>query len=214
MTQKKDLTPRRAGHQLLLFPATLDEVIAQVLVSADEMRSWQCKGWLFFDASEVSQFDESELDEILFVKRLAHSGLSDAMINRLLSAGLDRPYCYDPSTTYHSFCQNRWTGLPSAPDPAEVTRDYIDELVRDEEWPALLELKDGINQALADAEVHRAAVKAQLQPYTDGMWGRYCNIWVCDSCREENESDEDEDDEEWFRDDGIADEEEVDEEED
>jgi hypothetical protein len=67
----------------------------------------------------------------------------------------------------------------------------------------------------------------ELKPYDGGKWGRYCCIWVCDSCREEHEpkredyeSDEEyeecKDEEEWSDDDGIVDEdedEEVDEEE-
>jgi hypothetical protein len=67
----------------------------------------------------------------------------------------------------------------------------------------------------------------ELKPYDEGKWGRYCCIWVCDSCREEHEpkredyeSDEEyeecKDEEEWSDDDGIVDEdedEEVDEEE-
>jgi len=44
---------------------------------------------------------------VLFIKGLAYSGLFDAMFNRVLSAGLQYPYCYGPSTTFFSFVQNR-----------------------------------------------------------------------------------------------------------
>ncbi len=78
------------------------------------------------------------------------------MINRFLSAGIDKPYCYDPSTTFFSFCPNRWISLPSVPDPEDVTRKYIEDLAGDEDWLALRELQHRINQALPDAEVHEA----------------------------------------------------------
>jgi hypothetical protein len=78
------------------------------------------------------------------------------MVNRLLSAGLERPYCYDPSTTFYSFCQNRWISLPSAPDPEDIAREHINELVSDEDWSALRELQERITRALADADVHEA----------------------------------------------------------
>jgi hypothetical protein len=93
---------------------------------------------------------------VLFIKGLAHSGLSDAMVNRLLSAGLERPYCYAPSTTVFSFCQNRWISLPLAPDPAEIAYEYINELATNEDWPALRELQERINQVLANVDPHVA----------------------------------------------------------
>jgi hypothetical protein len=156
MTENEVLVPRHVGcFQLSLFPSTLDEFTAEVLVSADEMRSWHGKGWLSFDPSAVLQYEEGERCEVFFIRGLARSGMSDAMINRILSAGLERPYVYDPSTTYYSFCQNRWIGLPLAPDPADVTREYIDELVREEEWLVLFGLQDRIAQVLATAVAHQ-----------------------------------------------------------
>ena len=157
MTEKgDDLRARRAVHQPSLFPPTLDELIAEILVSADEMKSWHSKGWLSFDPAAKSQYEEWDRIELLFIKGIAHSGLSDAMNNRLLSAGLEKPYCYDPTTTFFSFCQKRWISLPSAPDPDDMTKTYIDELASTEDWPALRELQERINQAPANAEVHEA----------------------------------------------------------
>jgi hypothetical protein len=56
---------------------------------------------------------------VLFIKGLAYSRLIDAMFNRVLSAGLQYPYCYGPSTTFLSFVQNR--RMASEHNPADVT---------------------------------------------------------------------------------------------
>lgn len=156
MADEEALTARRVACQRSLFPATLDELIAEILVSADEMKSWHSKGWLSFEPEATSRYEESDRAEVLFIKGLAHSGLSDAMVNRLLSAGLERPYCYDPSSTFFSFCQNRWISLPLAPDPEDIVSEYINEVVADENWPALRELQERVNRTIADAAPHEA----------------------------------------------------------
>ena len=78
------------------------------------------------------------------------------MVNRILSAGLEKPYCYDPSTTFFSFCQNRWISLPLAPDHEDIVSEYINELVAEENGPVLRELQERITRALADADAHGA----------------------------------------------------------
>ena len=52
--------------------------------------------------------------------------------NRILSS-LDKPYCYLPPTTFFSFVENRWVGMPPEQDKAEVTREYLDELIEAED---------------------------------------------------------------------------------
>lgn len=86
--------------------------------------------------------------EVLFVRGLARSGLSDAMINRIFSAGLQPPYCYDPDTTFFSFVKGCWVSLPPGRDPAEVTAEYVDELAGAEDWDALRELLNRVTDAL------------------------------------------------------------------
>jgi len=134
-----------------LFTSTLEEFIADMFVSADEMGSWHRKGWLSFDPLALAHYKEKERVEVLFMKGLTHSGLSDPMINRLLSS-LDKPYCYDSSTTFFSFVENRWVGLPPQQDPAEVTMEYLDELIKTQDWDALRELQDKISRGLENAE--------------------------------------------------------------
>jgi hypothetical protein len=87
-------------------------------VSVDEMNSWFHKNWLSFDPSATTEYSERERIEVLFVRGLARSGLSDAMVSRIFSAGLERRYCYDSDTTFFSFVQNRCISIPPERDPA------------------------------------------------------------------------------------------------
>ena len=73
------------------------------------------------------------------------------MIDRLLS-GLAKPYCYDPSTTFFSFVENRWISLPPERDQADVTSEYLDELIETDDWDSLRKLQGKISQGLEDAE--------------------------------------------------------------
>lgn len=153
MTRIEELAPQHSGalYQATLFPSPPEQFIAEAFVSADEMGSWHRKGWLSFDPPTVAQYDEKERVEVLFIKGLARSGLSDAMIDRMLSS-LDKPYCYGPSTTFFSFYENRWISLPPELDQADVTNEYLDELIENQDWDSLRKLRGKMSQALEDAE--------------------------------------------------------------
>lgn len=153
MTRNEELAPRHSGalYQATLFPSTHEQFIAEAFVSADEMGSWHRKGWLSFDPLTLAQYDEKDRVEVLFIKGLTRSGLSDAMIDRILSS-LEKPYCYNPSTTFFSFVENRWISLPPERDQADVTSEYLDELIETQDWDSLRERQGKISQALEDAE--------------------------------------------------------------
>jgi hypothetical protein len=154
MTSIEELAPRHSGalYQGTLFPRAQEQFIAEAFVSADEMGAWHRKGWLSFDPMTVAYYDEKERVEVLFIRGLARSGLSDAMIDRMLSS-LDKPYCYGPSTTFFSFVENRWISLPPDRDQADMTSEYLDGLVETQDWDSLRELQGKISKALEDAEV-------------------------------------------------------------
>ncbi len=153
MTSTEELAPQHSGalNQPTLFRSTQEELVAETFVSADELGSWHAKGWLSFNLRGLPECDAKERIEVLFIKALARSGLSDAMINRTLS-GLEKPYCYDPSTTFFSFLENRWITLPPEPDPADVASEYLEGLVKDQDWGGLRKLRNKILQALEHTE--------------------------------------------------------------
>jgi len=84
---------------------------------------------------------------VLFIKALARFGLSDTMVERLLS-GLEKPYCYDPSTTVYSFAEGAWRYLPLERDPADVTQEHINNLIEEGEWDILWDLREQISEAM------------------------------------------------------------------
>jgi hypothetical protein len=183
MKSDDDLSPRYSPHYLnrhqsSLFVSTREEFVAEVCVSADEMGAWHRKGWLSFDPLNTDHYDDKEHAEVRFIKGLTRSGLSDAMINRTLSS-LQKPYCYDSSTTFVSFVKNRWISLPPERDPAEVTSEYLDGLVEIEDWDALRELRNKVSLALENAEATNSSSfglrKADLRMFRD-LEGAFRNL--------------------------------------
>jgi len=153
MTRNEEFAPQHSSalSQGGLSHSSPDEFVAGMFVSVDEMRSWHHKGWLSFDPPTMVAYHERELVEVQFVKGIARCGLSDAMINRMLS-GLAKPYCYDSSTTFFSFEEDRWISLPAHSKPADVTNEYIDRLIADRQLDRLRKLQNRISQALEESE--------------------------------------------------------------
>lgn len=151
-----NLAPRYSWglHQSSLFMSSLAEFEAETGVSADEMDVWREKGWLSFSPHKVPKFDERERVEVVFISGLARSGLSDAMVTRLLDP-LPKPYCYDPATTFYSFLDRGWVSLPPEPEPAKVTDDYIESLIEEKDWASLHDLRERITQVLTDVGANR-----------------------------------------------------------
>ncbi|MCE5264843.1 MAG: hypothetical protein LLG97_15095 [Deltaproteobacteria bacterium] len=135
---QRHLSPR---HSLALFQPTLfrmnpEEFTAHTGVSLDEMRLWNEKGWLSFDPFQIDEFDERERQEVLFIRALARSGLSYAMVNNLLF-GLKKPFCYDPEETFYSFAKDSWVTLPKEQPGAEMSREGIRALPVNAVWDEL-----------------------------------------------------------------------------
>jgi hypothetical protein len=153
MTRTERLAPShsRCLCQGSLFPSIPEQFVTEMYVSADEMGSWHRRGWLSFDPPAIAEYDDKERVEVQFIKGLARSGLSDLMIDRIVS-GLAKPYCYDPSTTFYSFVENRWISLPPEADQADVTIEYLGELIETQDWNSLRQLQGKISRALEDAE--------------------------------------------------------------
>jgi hypothetical protein len=152
MRSRLDLEPHHSSDQLSLFSSSRDEFAAEVLVSCDEMSAWHQKNWLSFDPLTMTEFNEPERMEVLFLKALAHSGLSDSYIERLLSAGLRKPYRYDPGETFFSFADFHWITIPPEPDPAAIAVEYIEDLADQKEWDELREFQKKIAAVLAGEE--------------------------------------------------------------
>lgn len=142
------LAPLHSGAiQPSLFKQSSDDFVTDMRVSIDEMKRWQENEWLSFDPVMLREFDEKERIEVLFIKSVVRFGLSDSMVNRILS-GLDKPYCYDPKETFFSFEREMWITLPPEPDPIDTVSEGVESLIESEEWEELTSLKDRISECL------------------------------------------------------------------
>jgi hypothetical protein len=146
--------------QVELYPRPRDEVLAGARVSLDELGRWRAKGWISFDAAEFEILDEALLDEILFVRNLARSGLPDVQIDGLLRE-LEPPYRYDPTRTAYSFAFG-WVQIPALPEDSEVDaffREHMSTWVFDKavrgEFALLEELRDTIMFKIAEVRAAR-----------------------------------------------------------
>jgi hypothetical protein len=144
------LSPRHAlaFFQPTLFRMSPAEFTAHTNVSLDEMKRWNERGWLSFDPHRIDEFDERERMEVLFIKALAHFGLSSPKIENLLF-GLKKPFCYDPEETFFCFAKESWITLPKEPDGTETACNAMRTYARNEAWDALE--KDLLHQGRIDA---------------------------------------------------------------
>ena len=106
--------------QLSLFPYPLDKWLAMLGVSRDDVRRWKGLGWISFDVDALSEFHDPNANELIFVRNLARSGLSDEQIDQLLSE-LPSPYSYNPLTTAYHFAHG-WVQSPEPLEEADVLK--------------------------------------------------------------------------------------------
>lgn len=120
--------PVQVAPQLSLFPYNRDEYMARARVSLDDMARWREMGWISFDAAILETLEDNEFAEMVFVRDVAQSGLSDAFITELLSQ-LPKPYSYPPVTTVYHFNWG-WVQV-SFPDMDEMMTDRLDAWIED-----------------------------------------------------------------------------------
>lgn len=143
-------------EQMDLWPTELDRFVAKTRVSLDEIERWRERGWISFDVQEKTELHTSEVFEIQFVRCLAYSGLSDAMIEELLE-GLEKPYCYNPFTVAYSFLLG-WVERPRIPNEDEIEEiietnleDWFKECARQGDSQTLYRIKELADNAFWEA---------------------------------------------------------------
>jgi hypothetical protein len=117
--------------QLSLFPFALDEYMAMLNVSRDDVRRWKALGWISFDVDALSDFHCPNAWELTFVRNLARSGLSDQQIDHFLGE-LRPPYSYNPLTTAYHFGHG-WVQAPAPLDEVDVLKvveEYMDAWIK------------------------------------------------------------------------------------
>jgi hypothetical protein len=138
--------------QLVLFGNERDVVLAAAFVSLDDMVRWHQNGWISYDATRVDDLDEAQHVEMFFVRDIARSGLSNAVITRMLSE-LPRPYAYSPERVAYSF-HFGWVQLPYPLSMDEMMTSHLsqwlDEQIHDGNLERLKEILEQITEALED----------------------------------------------------------------
>ncbi len=138
MRRKKQVAPERlpewftrpspaAAFQLLLFPHPLDDVLANLRLSPEELTSWHERGWLSFPYAREKCLQDWELAEIRFVHAAVRSGLSTRQVAKMLKH-LPRPLSYDPERAAYNF-RFGWVEVapPDKPDVTAFMDQHLDE---------------------------------------------------------------------------------------
>ena len=151
--------PVQVPHQLSLFPSSRDEVLVKVKVSLDDMARWRERGWISYDVAALDTLEDHEIAEMMFVRDVARSGLSDAYVTALLSE-LAKPYAYPPFTTAYSFSYG-WVQV-SFPDMDEMMINYFDSWIEERSGRHELErLEDVQSRVMTAIGLLRADRKKQ-----------------------------------------------------
>jgi len=142
-------------RQLDLFPHETARDLARAGVSPDDVARWKAIGWLSPDTAAGQTMHTPEFYEVVFVRSIARSGLSDQQITTLLDE-LPKPYCYDPLLVAYSFA------LGWVQRPPDLTYDDIDGLLKEhlEGWLRERAMLDPDDPFLVDVSIAIAEGKA------------------------------------------------------
>ena len=106
------------------FPQPVEEMLADLRVSREDLRRWKEQGWLSFDVDGADNLDLPQEKEIHFVRHLVLAGLDICQIERLLTS-LPSPYCYDLDSTAYHFAHG-WVA-PATKKPFDVVDAQVEE---------------------------------------------------------------------------------------
>jgi hypothetical protein len=141
--------------QTSLFAEQLNDVLAALRVSPDELARWSDRGWVSFGPEFSDRLEQPHVDEIRFVRDVTRSGLSDAMVQVLLT-GLPRPMNFDPATIAYSFSLG-WVQavIPEEPDAPELIHQHLDDWLvslANDDIAELRDLRERIDGLIAEVD--------------------------------------------------------------
>ena len=115
-------------YQVSLFKPSIKDISAEHKVSLDELFRWYHKGWLSFNPHEKDELNEPDVFEIILIRDVVRSGLSDANIEDLFSQ-LPKPLSFDPEKIAYSFSLG-WVEYDenyNDIDYAEIIGEHLEE---------------------------------------------------------------------------------------
>lgn len=109
-------------------------------------------GLLSFNPAGMKEFEEYELNELVFLKILYFdSGLPKENVLAML-AGLEKPYSYSFDKIYWDFAHKEWEYIP-VPEEPEI-EELVNQLAEDEDFDHLKSVKESIESILKENESH------------------------------------------------------------
>jgi hypothetical protein len=139
--------------QLSLFQITLKDALVRLRISEDELSRWNSKGWVSFDGSVDSQLNEHDdplIFQLIFVRDIVRSGLSDSQIEYILDQ-LPKPLAFNPDRIAYSF-KYGWVETVPAESPEDIIEEYIDSWLEEIDTERLQELQERIYELLDPAK--------------------------------------------------------------
>ena len=106
----------------------MEQLLADVRVTRDDLRRWKSLGWLSFDVDCAETLDLPQEKEIRFVRHLVVAGLGDSQIKRLLD-GNSRPYSFDLDSTAYHFAHG-WV-TPAVEEPFDIVDAQVEDWFAD-----------------------------------------------------------------------------------
>jgi len=146
----------QSGLQASLFPEDVHDVLARLKISSDDLARWHQYGWVSFGTNTADHLEPAQIDELVFVRDVVRSGLSDALL-KMLFEQLPKPLAADPDRIAFSFTYG-WVlpTLTSEPDLDGYVEDNVDtwleQLAEEGQIARLTELRDKIEELLASVD--------------------------------------------------------------
>jgi hypothetical protein len=152
-------------QQESLFKLSLETALAREKVSPDELNRWHAQRWISFAfvPMELNDPDDQKILELVFVRDVVRSGLSDAQITQLL-ADCPKPHSFDPDRTAFSFRYGLVQAVPPVEpeEPATVIETNLDDWIQECDKDRLTQLRDQILERLKEIGDTEADEKDRL----------------------------------------------------
>ena len=135
--------------QMRLFPTRPREVCRAIKLNWMAALYLRDAGWLSFDPESISELNEGQEAELIFLGSLVVAGCDNAMLEQMLH-DLKKPYQYSLERIFYDWRKNQWSVLPSMTslEPEEFLREWLDELVEQENEKQLQQIEQLVAKAL------------------------------------------------------------------
>ncbi len=139
----------RVGPQRNLFSRNPKEVCAQIGLQWFAAMNLYADGYLSVSPDIITDLDDGQEAELLFVGTLAVWANDHVLLDRLL-LGLQKPYCYRLDQIWYDWRKHEWQAFPEPEetDPETVLNEWLDTLASEGNIEQLRYLKEQIETTI------------------------------------------------------------------